>query len=214
MNTHSASTLRIHRFLSLTHAEGPGARACIWVQGCPIKCEGCGVPWTWATEGGEVIDVQDIVDRILSGPEVEGITFLGGEPFAQAGALAKLGGTLRRAGLSVLTFTGYLYEHLISENQTDWNSLLRVTDLLIDGPYKQHLRDLGRPWVGSSNQRYHFLTERYRQLETKLLQLPNRVELRIHLDGEVRINGMLAGESLKVLAQSMLHAPRQAIGFK
>jgi anaerobic ribonucleoside-triphosphate reductase activating protein len=28
--------LRIHRFISNTSVEGPGERACIWVQGCPI----------------------------------------------------------------------------------------------------------------------------------------------------------------------------------
>lgn len=192
--------LRVHRFLPFTRAEGPGERACVWVQGCPIHCPGCAVPGLWPEDGGEEVAVDDLVARVLAGPPVEGITFLGGEPFAQAEPLAHLGRTLQDAGLSVVTFTGYVLEDLRQSPRKDWCDLLEVTDLLIDGPYRRDQADLSRPWVGSANQRYHFLMSRYRQLEPKLATVPNRLEIRLESDGSVRINGMASLETLEQIA--------------
>ena len=58
---------------------------------------------------------------------------------------------------------------------------------------------MSRPWLGSSNQRYHFLTPRYRYLESSLLNMPNRIEVRLLPDGRVFINGMATTEDLKDL---------------
>ncbi len=191
--------LRINKFLPFTKVEGPGERACIWVQGCPIHCSGCAVPWTWSEQGGEEVDTEELAKRILNGSQVEGVTFVGGEPFAQAEALAHLGGILQESGLSVMTFTGYVLEGILKSSRLGWHDLVSVTDLLIDGPFRQDLADVSRPWVGSSNQRYHFLTPRYRHLESSLLNIPNRFEVRVHPDGRMFINGMATTEDLKDL---------------
>ncbi len=183
-------TLRIHHFIPQTEAEGPGVRACVWVQGCPIQCEGCSVPWTWSFEGGHNIFVSVLADRILKGPTLEGVTFLGGEPFAQAEGLVALAQILKPHGLSIMTFSGYTLEYLQSSSRAAWHQLLEITDLLIDGPFQKELVDFSRPWTGSRNQRFHFLTERYRHLEDKIHQIPNRLELRIAEDGCVVVNGL------------------------
>ena len=202
--------LRIHKFLPLTRVEGPGDRASIWVQGCPIRCKGCAVPWTWPNEGGHLVSVERFSQRILDGPKVEGVTFLGGEPFAQAAGLAELGGILQNAGLSVMTFTGYLLESIKSDGRPEWLRLLGITDLLIDGPYIESCADLSRPWVGSSNQRFHFLTDRYRHLEKSLLEIPNRVEIRILPSGEMSLNGMIGSEDLQSLTEAFSLSEEQA----
>ena len=191
--------LRINKFLPFTKVEGPGERACIWVQGCPIHCPGCAVPWTWSDKGGEEIDTEDLAKCIINGPQVEGVTFVGGEPFAQAEALSHLGHILQESGLSIMTFTGYVLEDIVNSSRQDWHNLLAVTDILIDGPYRKDLADVSRPWVGSSNQRYHFLTTRYRHLESYYLNIQNRLEIRIHPDGRIFINGMATTEDLKDL---------------
>lgn len=191
--------LRIHRFISHTRVEGPGERACIWVQGCTICCPGCAVPWTWPKKGGEIVDTDEMADRILRSPRVEGVTFVGGEPFAQAAALAALGQALQDAGLSVMTFTGYLLQDIIDSGHKEWLNLVAVTDLLIDGPYRQDLADLSRPWVGSANQRYHFLTGRYSYLERSLKIVPNRLEIRVQTNGTTLINGMANTEEVRNL---------------
>ncbi|MGG4145499.1 4Fe-4S single cluster domain-containing protein [Paenibacillus algorifonticola] len=191
--------LRVHRFLPSTAVEGPGIRACLQVQGCPIHCPGCAVPFTWPEDGGITMEVEQLAAHILNGPEVEGITFLGGEPFEQAGELARLARNLRASGLSVMTFTGYLVENLRSAGRADWMELLAVTDLLIDGPFERERLDTSRPWVGSANQRYHFLTDRYIDLKEKLTDIPNRLEVRITPDGRVMINGLAELKDLRAL---------------
>jgi anaerobic ribonucleoside-triphosphate reductase activating protein len=87
--------LRLFHYLPRTMVEGPGVRAVVQVQGCPIRCPGCALPQTWPEEGGESIDSAELAKRILATPDLEGVTFLGGEPFAQAGALADLGERVR-----------------------------------------------------------------------------------------------------------------------
>lgn len=199
--------LRLHRFLPFTRAEGPGNRACLWVQGCPIRCPGCFNPGTWSKTGGYNATIEELETRILDASDIEGVTFLGGEPFEQAEALAELGHRVRRAGLSVMTFTGYLLEDIKKSSRPAQHELLGVTDLLIDGPYVRDLTDTSRPWVGSSNQRYHFLTHRYRYLEAELGHIPNRLEIRLHPDGSIFMNGLAPTEMLADMAASLTQRP-------
>jgi anaerobic ribonucleoside-triphosphate reductase activating protein len=70
------------------------------------------------------------------------------------------------------------------------DALLSTTDLLIDGPYIRELPDETRPWVGSANQRFHFLTDRYAHLAEQLGAIPNRLEIHVSVNGVVRVNGM------------------------
>lgn len=196
--------LRIHQFIPSTKVEGPGIRACLQVQGCPIHCPGCAVPFTWNDSGGITVEVEELAEKILHGPKVEGITFLGGEPFAQAGELARLAAILKQEGLSVMTFTGYVLEELLNSNDPGILKLIELTDLLIDGPFKQELLDTSRPWVGSSNQRYHFLSERYRELEDQLPNIGNRLEVRLSPDGRVAVNGLAKKADLEALFKELL----------
>lgn len=197
-------SLRVHRFWASTKVEGPGTRACLQVQGCPIHCPGCAVPFTWSEDGGVTMEVDELAEQILQGPEVEGITFLGGEPFAQARELARLGRILKQKGLSVMTFTGYLFEDLQRSGNQEYLDLLNVTDLLIDGPFQRELLDTKRPWVGSSNQRYHFLTNRYLYLRDRLSGIPNRLEVRLSRDGRVMVNGLAEVRDLEDLFGDLL----------
>jgi anaerobic ribonucleoside-triphosphate reductase activating protein len=195
--------VRIYQFLPATDVEGPGRRACLWVQGCSIQCPGCFNHHIWTTEGGKVADVDELAERIIRTPEIEGVTFLGGEPFDQSAALAALGKVVREAGLSVMTFSGYEYETLVTSSRSGWRDLLAVTDLLVDGPYVKSLPDHRRPWVGSTNQRFHFLTPRYRHLARMLDQTPDRIEIRLRHDGTVWINGMCSSRTLGGLRQAV-----------
>lgn len=191
--------LNVHQYIPVTKVEGPGIRACIQVQGCPIRCNGCAVPFTWPENGGFARDVNELAESILNTDGIEGVTFLGGEPFAQAEALAMLGRLLRHEGLSVMTFTGYVYEDLVASNNQHYSDLIAVTDLLVDGPFQKENLDTSRPWVGSSNQRYHFLTDRYLYLQDKLLDIPNRLEVRLGTDGRVMVNGLAELTDLEYL---------------
>lgn len=197
--------LRVHKMISCTEVEGPGQRFCLWVQGCSIRCPGCAVPWTWKKNTGEVWDVEELAQKILATANIQGVTFLGGEPFDQAFALGQLAKKIKPV-MSVMCFTGYLLENLRNLEDPGVLGLLNQVDLLIDGPFQQDYLDLSRPWVGSSNQRYHFLTDHYRHLENQLDQFHNALEIRIGLDGQVILNGMTTSQELQQIAKEVSHA--------
>ena len=68
--------------------------------------------------------------------------------------------------------------------------LLQHTDLLVDGPYVRERPERLRRWIGSANQRLHFLTDRYRPDDPRFVQ-PNTLEIR-YRDGELTVNGFPA----------------------
>lgn len=174
-----------------TEAEGPGKRYALWVQGCPLRCPGCCNPHMLAFETACLTPVERIAAEVLETPDIEGVTFLGGEPFSQAAALARLARRCRAEGLSVMVFSGFTLERLRRGDDQGWAELLDATDLLIDGPYLQERHTTARRWIGSDNQRVHFLTERYTELKNSVEGLDsgsNTLELRL-VGTELTING-------------------------
>ncbi|ASV74939.1 Ribonucleotide reductase of class III (anaerobic), activating protein [Thermogutta terrifontis] len=120
---------------------------------------------------------------------LEGVTFLGGEPMLQAKGLALVAERSRRAGLSVMVFTGFTLEYLGSCSLPGVKQLLAATDLLVDGPYLAHCPETKRHWVGSTNQRFHFLTDRYQPGLEYDPRFARGIELRIRSDGMATYNG-------------------------
>jgi anaerobic ribonucleoside-triphosphate reductase activating protein len=197
-----SDVVRVLRFLPVTEAEGPGRRAALWVQGCSIRCPGCFNPHSWAFDAGEPLRWRELAEAVrvaAADHAIEGLTLLGGEPFDQAGPLASLAEAVRAGGLSVMTFTGYVLEDLRAADRTDWDRLLTATDLLVDGPYIAQRPERHRPWIGSDNQRFWFLTDRYAHLSDELHAIPNRLEIRIARSGEVVVNGFATVATLENL---------------
>ena len=180
--------INIYKYISRTKVEGPGTRFCIWVQGCSRHCEDCWAKSTWSFEENQLMTVDEIFNLIAKEKNIEGVTFLGGEPFEQAEALAMLAEKIKKLGLSLITFTGGTYEELQNSKNQHILKLLEHTDILIDGKFEKENFDLSRPWVGSSNQRYIFLSDRYN--EEEIMNYKNKVEIRINRDGGFFINGM------------------------
>jgi anaerobic ribonucleoside-triphosphate reductase activating protein len=133
--------------------DGPGIRYVIFVQGCCFSCPGCHNSGLQSFAGGRRLFVDEILAAVKANPLLDGITLSGGEPFTQAAACASLAGQVRGLGLSVMTFTGYRWEELTSGERDDWNQLLESTDILVDGPFVQELRNIDLRFRGSSNQR-------------------------------------------------------------
>ena len=183
---------RIAAIVPVTEAEGPGARLAVWAQGCAIRCPGCCNPQMFDPAGGRDAPIAEIaaeMDRVRH--RIEGVTLLGGEPFAQPRAMAEVAREARRRGLSVVVFTGHTLEALRSGAVPDAEALLAETDLLVDGRYERDDPERRRRWVGSANQRFHFLTGRYRPgIEMARAGEPDRtVELRIGPDGRAHASG-------------------------
>lgn len=153
--------VNLHDFVPRSRANGPGERAVVWVQGCPRRCPGCFNPDTLPFVTKQLVTVDELESRILAQEGIDGVTFSGGEPFAQAGALAELAKKLHEHGLTVVCYTGYTLKQLKAGNRSDWNALLSEVDLLIDGPFTQEQR-CHEPYRGSANQILHLLTNRIR----------------------------------------------------
>lgn len=133
--------------------DGPGFRYAVFVQGCPHHCPGCHNPETHPFEGGSPMAVEELFQQFQRNPMLKGITLSGGEPFCQAEPLARLAELVHSVGKNVLTYTGYLFEELSASQDSHITSLLRETDLLVDGPYLEAQRNIDLLFRGSENQR-------------------------------------------------------------
>lgn len=152
-----AGYLNLMGYVDESAVNGPGCRAVIWVQGCLRECPGCFDPSSWSFEINQLMSVDKLVEKIVSNPNHEGVTFSGGEPFWQAPVLAEAARKLKAKGLNVMSYTGFTLERLQSEYApAGAQDLLSQLDILIDGPYlrSQTVNASNSP-VGSSNQRVH-----------------------------------------------------------
>ncbi|WAC04928.1 MAG: 4Fe-4S single cluster domain-containing protein [Methanoregula sp.] len=187
--------LNLANFLYRSSANGPGIRAALWVQGCPIHCKGCYNEEFWSFEPKMAVEVGALAEQITRIEGIEGVTFSGGEPFSQAEALAQLGQVLIKKDLNIITFTGYPYDHLITGNDPAWKELLDVTDLLIAGPYIAENR-CDSALFGSSNQSLIFLTSRFKGHPDLGRAATQKTEFIIGPDGTVITTGFPDNETL------------------
>ncbi len=186
-NLDLGKSLNIASFVRKTRALGPGDRAVIWTQGCPLNCPGCIAPaWIPFIDAQQFTPEQLLAKFDLS--LIRGFTFSGGEPMEQASGLAELSKLARQEkDIDLICFTGYRYERLLKDPPNDGVfELLDQVDVLIDGPFVQSKNDsLGLR--GSTNQRILHLTNR---LSGYNLEKQNRkIEVTVR-DGELSIIGI------------------------
>jgi anaerobic ribonucleoside-triphosphate reductase activating protein len=153
--------LNLAMYLPRSRANGPGTRMVVWVQGCPFRCPGCQNPDYLAYQPNKIVTVDRVWQRFQQTSGLDGISFSGGEPFAQAVGLAELAKRVRDVGKTVVCWTGYRLEQLNGGGSPAAVKLLTQTDLLIDGLFQS---EQSGHFVmrGSANQRLHFLSGRIR----------------------------------------------------
>ena len=181
-----AVTLRVAQLIARTEAEGPGVRFAVWVQGCPLRCAGCCNPEMLAFEGGEPHEPEALAGRAARAG-VDGVTLLGGEPFAQAEACARFANAARAHGLDVMIFSGFTHAELEAREDAGARALLGACDLLVDGRFERDRPDRARRWIGSTNQVMHFLSARFTPDDPRF-RAPNTAELRLE-GGVLTMNG-------------------------
>jgi anaerobic ribonucleoside-triphosphate reductase activating protein len=191
--------LNVAQIVPCTEAEGPGRRFALWFQGCPLRCPGCCNPEMLPFTGGQELSIAAVLDQLDAARtehKIEGITLLGGEPLAHAAAAALLATGTQRRGLSVMVFSGYTFEEAQALADPAVADLLRCTDILVDGPYVRDLPETRRRWIGSANQRIHFLSDRYRA-DDPCWRKPNTLEIRLS-GTELTINGFPAPSAVSL----------------
>ena len=147
-------------------AAAPGVSVTFFSQGCPHHCKGCHNPETWDFKGGKEF-TPDILDKIVEGLTAQGIQrnfcLMGGEPLCPENIFLSylLVSTVKEKvpGAKIYVWTGYTYEDLVAQNNKHTMMLLKVADVLIDGPYMEERRNVTLEMRGSSNQRIIDLTK-------------------------------------------------------
>lgn len=193
------NSVNLAGFLARSAVNGPGIRSVIWVQGCPVRCEGCFNPEFWSFSPENRVPVNQLAERISALKNIDGVTFSGGEPFAQADALAALGEQVQEAGLSVVTFTGFSYDQILKKKRSSWQHLLSVTDLLIAGPYIPDL-SCRKPLIGSSNQELIFLTGNRACPPMDSEENTGEIEVTVSRDGNISTTGFPPCRFIRQLA--------------
>lgn len=140
-------------------AAAPGLCVSFFTQGCPHHCPGCHNPETWDFNGGKEF-TQEVLDEIISKLNAQGIQrnfcLMGGEPLCEENEFLSflILSTIKEKSpnTKIYVWTGYKYEELLKRGQRI-SQILELTDVLIDGPYIESLRDITLDMRGSSNQR-------------------------------------------------------------
>ena len=145
-------------------ANGKGCRVSLFVSGCTHHCKGCFNAQTWDFNFGKPFteETEDYILELCDHSYIKGLSLLGGEPFEpqnQARLLPFLERFKSRfPNKNVWCYSGYLFEELMGEKDSrafceHTVKMLSLIDVLVDGEFKEELKDIRLKFRGSSNQR-------------------------------------------------------------
>lgn len=145
----------------------PGVSVSFFTQGCPHRCRGCHNPETWDFEKGKEFTsstLDEIIEALTANGVQRSLAVMGGEPLCQENSFLTylVVKTVKEKlpDTKVYIWTGYYYEDLIKRHDIRIPQILELTDVIIDGPYVEQLRDITLPMRGSSNQSVIDLTKK------------------------------------------------------
>lgn len=145
----------IHNVIEKSKVNGPGTRYVIWFQGCSIRCPGCANKHMWEHDvGKEVVSPEELTLEVFKQMGIDGISITGGEPLDQYEELIAF---LEKTYPTVEVFL--TSGHTLSEIKNKYPKVLKLVDILIDGPFMQDKVDLTPAWRGSTNQGINLLSE-------------------------------------------------------
>ena len=155
---------------------GSGLRVVLWLSGCSHHCKGCQNPQTWDENSGIPFDedAKEELFRELNKDYISGLTLTGGDPFHENNLdeVLQLIEEIKYKfpNKTIWLYTGYTLEECepFDENgvlnpdefapklqrilRKRWE-IIKNIDVLVDGRYKENLRDVSLHWCGSNNQR-------------------------------------------------------------
>ena len=137
-------------------ANGPGLRVSLFTSGCKHHCKGCFQPETWNFTNGELftLDTQKFIIEKSNNKYIAGLSLLGGDPLDNVDGILPLLKKYREVFGSTKTiwlWTGYLFEEIINDKKM--SQVLPFLDVLIDGQFKEELKNITLKFKGSSNQK-------------------------------------------------------------
>ncbi|SER46520.1 anaerobic ribonucleoside-triphosphate reductase activating protein [Lachnobacterium bovis] len=144
-------------------ANGLGCRSVLFVSGCRNHCKGCFQPETWDFSYGKPFDdalQKELIDS-LKPDYIKGLTLLGGDPFEEENQKDILPFLIKVKELypnkDIWAYTGYVFEKDLQvggKKHTEYtDELIKLIDVLVDGPFIEEQKDLTIKFRGSRNQR-------------------------------------------------------------
>ena len=134
-------------------ANGPGCRVSLFVQGCSFNCQGCFNTVAKDFDGGKPFTDQTLEHllELVAPDHISGLSILGGEPLhpnnrTEVLRIAKEFKD-RYPDKTIWLWTGYLWEDVAEVLMSSY------IDIVVDGQFKEDLKDLRLKYRGSSNQR-------------------------------------------------------------
>ena len=194
--------LNVYNVLPVSHVNGPGRRAVVWVQGCSKRCPGCSNPLTHSHRPQVLLTPKRLAEFILTISGIEGLTITGGEPFEQAPGVGLLCRLVRKKGLSVMLYTGWEYKDICHLDNQAVRDLLDRIDILVDGAFIKRLADKDLPWRGSGNQQIRFLTDRYSP-DCLLVKDQLQVEWQLNPGAPLQVTGFPGESDIKELTERL-----------
>ena len=145
--------MRYNKIRKMDISNGPGVRVSIFMQGCAFNCKNCFNPETHDFNGGLEFN-DEVINKVIdlaNKDHIAGLSILGGEPMhpKNIDATAKLAKIFKATypNKTVWVWSGFLFEDLKDKDA------LKYIDVLVDGQFKDELRNPMLHWKGSSNQR-------------------------------------------------------------
>lgn len=146
--------MRYHKIRKMDISNGPGVRVSIFMQGCTFNCKNCFNPETHDFNGGYEFSDETIekVLELANFSHIVGLSILGGEPMHPL----NINGTTRLVkefrnrypDKNIWVWTGFLMDRDLMDKE-----VLNYIDVLVDGQYKDELRNPKLKYCGSENQR-------------------------------------------------------------
>ena len=134
-------------------SNGPGIRVSLFVQGCNRHCDGCFNPETWDYDKGQIFNrrIQELFLDLGKEKRITGFSILGGEPLDQDEHMLELIQQIkeRYPDKTIWMWTGHTYEDLTDKQM----EIVKLIDVLVDGPFIISQKCPGKRFRGSMNQR-------------------------------------------------------------
>lgn len=134
-------------------SNGPGIRVSLFVQGCNRHCDGCFNPETWDYGKGQIFNrrIQELFLDLGKEKKITGFSILGGEPLDQDERMLELIKKIkeRYSDKTIWMWTGHTYEDLTDKQM----EIVKLIDVLVDGPFIISQKCPGKRFRGSMNQR-------------------------------------------------------------
>ncbi len=133
----------VHSTESFGSVDGPGIRFLIFLQGCPMRCQFCHNPDSWAVNNNQLMSADELLDnaerfKAYWGKE-GGITVSGGEALLQIDFLIELFQKAHERGINTCLDTSAQPFTRREPWFSKFEMLMRVTDvILLD---IKHIRD-------------------------------------------------------------------------